>query len=581
MKQVNEMTEVVTISHKKYLSDTQIQLSVLAVFMLGLCLRLVGLGSIPFSAGEAQAAWKALQVARNLPVETAVNAAYQGLTAATFTVMQANDFWARFWPALAGASLALLPLIWRQRLSPFLTLGLALALALDPTLFILSRQAGSAIFVLAGFTWAFTFFFAGKPIGVGVALAVAILGGPWAWAMLLLLLIALGIAYLINKAALKEFASSLLNICPIRRSPTKFAISFVLTLLVLSTSFGLDPAGLSGIAGGFVGFAREGFKAGSLPAWAQLYRWAIYSICPLILALVSTVHAWKERARGKQALSLLGLLFLAGTILFVNLGSGGLAFVQIPLWILALSEIERLVTLKTDLPRVSLWVFIISLVLCVYLSISLKSFLNTFPGTLAFTQQGLAFGLGLVLLGLVYLFTGLGWSFQAAGKGTASALTLVLLVSSLSLTLSSTVIKAKQAALIWSDTPVLDSADEISKVLHEFERLNTFEPETASVAILDSNIAGYAWIFRQFGQVNMPLVLPESQSPEVILSQSNWQLKPDQPYRGMDIVASRQIAWDTLTPIDLVKGVFTQTFTTNPNMAIFWIREDLFTGANP
>jgi len=581
MTQVNEMTEVVTISHKKYLSDTQIQLSVLAVFMLGLCLRLVGLGSIPFSAGEAQAAWQALQVARNLPVETAVNAAYQGLTAATFTVMQANDFWARFWPALAGASLALLPLFWRRRLSPFLTLGLALALALDPTLFILSRQAGSAIFVLAGFAWALTFFFAGKPIGVGATLAVAILGGPWAWAMLLLLLIALGIAYLINKAGLKEFASSWLNVCPIRRSPTKFAISFVLTLLVLSTSFGLDPAGLSGIAGGLVAFAREGFNAGSLPAWVQLYRWAIYSICPLILALVSTVHAWKERAKEKQALSLLGLLFLVGAVLFANLGTSGMAFVQLPLWILALSEIERLVKSTSDQPRVSQYVFIFSVVLCIYLAISLKSFLSAFPGTLAFTQQGLAFGLGLVLLGLVYLFTGLGWSFQAAGKGTASALTLVLLVSSLSMTLSSTVIKAKQAALIWSETPVLDSADEISKILHEFERLNTFELETASVAIMDPNLAGYAWIFREFGQVNMPLALPESQSPEVILSQPDWHLDPGQPYRGMDIVASRQIAWDTLTPIELVKGVFTQTFTKNPNMAIFWIREDLFTGANP
>jgi len=110
MKQVNEMTEIATIHHKKSLTDTQIQLSVLAVFLLGLCLRLVGLGSIPFSAGEAQAAWQALQVARDLPVETAVNAAYQGLTAATFAVMQANAFWARYWPALAGASLALLPL---------------------------------------------------------------------------------------------------------------------------------------------------------------------------------------------------------------------------------------------------------------------------------------------------------------------------------------------------------------------------------------------------------------------------------------------------------------------------------------
>jgi len=79
----------------------------------------------------------------------------------------------------------------------------------------------------------------------------------------------------------------------------------------------------------------------------------------------------------------------------------------------------------------------------------------------------------------------------------------------------------------------------------------------------------------------MPLALPESQSPEIILSHPEWQLEPDQPYRGMDLVTSCQIAWDTLTPIDLVKGVFTQTFNSNPNMAIFWIREDLFTGANP
>jgi hypothetical protein len=98
---------------------------------------------------------------------------------------------------------------------------------------------------------------------------------------------------------------------------------------------------------------------------------------------------------------------------------------------------------------------------------------------------------------------------------------------------------------------------------------------------LDPNYSGYAWIFRDFGRVDMPLALSESQSSEIILSHPEWQLKPDQPYRGMALVASRQITWDTLTPMDLVKGVFTHTLTTNPNMAIFWIREDLFTGANP
>ncbi|KUK69845.1 MAG: hypothetical protein XD89_0640 [Anaerolineae bacterium 49_20] len=581
MQQVNKMTEATTNANKKSLSANQVQIIVIVVFLFGLCLRLIGLGALSFSVEESQTAWQALQVARDLPAETASNAVYQGLTAVTLAVMQANTFWARFWPALAGASLALVPLFWRRRMTPFLTIGLALVLALDPVLFILSRQIGSAIFVLAGLAWALTFFFAGKPVGVGVATAVALLGGSWIWAIMFIVLIALGLAYLINKVALKQFAESLLNVCPIRRSPVKFVLGFVITLLALATSFGLDPSGLSGIAGGLVAFTHQGFATSLVPAWVQLYRWAAYSICPLILALAAAVHAWREYAKGKQALSILIVVFLIGAVLFANLGPSGLVFVQIPLWILALSEVERLVKIKPEQPWVSRLVFIFSLVMCVYLAISWKSFLSAFPGTLAFSQQGLAFGLGLVLLGLIYLFSGLGWSFQAAGKGVASAITLVLLVSTLSLTFSSTVIKAKNAALIWSDTPVLDSTDEIAKVLHEFERLNTFEAETASVAILDPNLAGYAWFFNQFGQVRMPLVLPEGESPEVILSHPDWQLSPDQPYRGMDFIASRQINWATLPPIDLVNSAFNQTFTTEPAMAILWIRQDLFTGANP
>jgi hypothetical protein len=541
----------------------------------------VNLGTAPLTAGEAQAAWQALQVARNLPAETAANAAYQGLTAITFAIMQANAFWARFWPALAGASLALVPFFWRRKLSPFLTIGLALALALDPVLFILSRQAGSAIFVVAGLVWALTFFIAGKPIGVGVALALALLGGPWVWAALFLLLVGFGLAWLFKRSAVKEFATSLVNICPIRGAPAKFAAGFGVTLLLLATSFGLDPAGLSGIAGGLVAFTQGGFTASQVPTWVQMYRWAAYSISPLVLALVASVRAWKEGLQGKHTMSLHVLLFLLGAVLFANLGAGGLALVQLPLWGLALGEIERLVGIETKSQRAVGLVFIFGLVLCVYLALSLKSWLNASPGTLAFTQQGLAFLLGVVLLGLVYLFTGMGWSYQATGKGLALALMSALLVSTLSLTLSGATFRPENAALIWSDTPVLDSSDEITQLLNEFERLNTLQPETNTVAILEPKLASYAWTFHAFGQVQLPLALPEGENPEVILSDVNWQIKPEQSYRGMNISAYRQIDWAKLQPFDLLKGSFNQNFTTQSTQAILWLRQDLFPGATP
>jgi len=399
------------------------------------------------------------------------------------------------------------------------------------------------------------------------------------WAALLLILVGLGLAWLFNSSTVKQFASSLLSVCPIRQAPAKFALSFGLTLLLLATSFGLEPTGVSGIAGGLAAFAQNGFTASQRPTWAQIYRWAAYSIAPLVLAIIATVRAWKESAKGKQALSLLALLFLAGAALFANLGAGGLAFVQLPLWMLALSEMERLMKTEPQPQRATRLVFVFGLVLCVYLAMSLKSWLSTTPGTLAFTQQGLAFLLGLVLLGLVYLFTGMGWSFQASGKGIALALILALLTSTLSLTLSGATFRTENAMLIWSDTPLLDAADEIGPLLHDFERLNTIEPETASVTVLDQSLASYAWAFRNFGQIRTLLALPEGENPEVILSSEDWQPKAEQFYRGMNISAFRQINWAALTPFDLIKGVFNQTFTTQPTQAILWIRQDLFPGA--
>ena len=76
-------------------------------FLLALFLRLLNLGAAPLSDQEAGWALQALQIARP---ETAAASqgsgaqpAYVILTGLTFIFLGANDFLARFWPALAGA----------------------------------------------------------------------------------------------------------------------------------------------------------------------------------------------------------------------------------------------------------------------------------------------------------------------------------------------------------------------------------------------------------------------------------------------------------------------------------------------
>jgi hypothetical protein len=68
---------------KNWYADAR--LIILAIFLAGLCLRLVNLGKIPFNTAEAQNAYAAFLVANGLSTSTAASPVYEGLSAPTFS----------------------------------------------------------------------------------------------------------------------------------------------------------------------------------------------------------------------------------------------------------------------------------------------------------------------------------------------------------------------------------------------------------------------------------------------------------------------------------------------------------------
>ena len=93
------------------------------------------------------------------------------------------------------------------------------------------------------------FFFARKPIGLGIALAVAWLSGSWFWIPILVCVLGLGL-YLLGRS--RADMQSLANSCPFRTKAFRNAalLSVLASLFLLASAFLLNPAGLSGIAGG-------------------------------------------------------------------------------------------------------------------------------------------------------------------------------------------------------------------------------------------------------------------------------------------------------------------------------------------
>ena len=146
-----------------------------ALALLGLIIRLAGLGHWPLrpdEAANALAAWRFLHPTGWQP------AAYSPLLVNTeiilFWITRAGEFSVRLLPALAGASLVLLPSLWRKELGRIGALVVAGLLVLSPSFLTFSRAADGALLASAGCAWAGTILYrvcvSGQPKRLSLAM---------------------------------------------------------------------------------------------------------------------------------------------------------------------------------------------------------------------------------------------------------------------------------------------------------------------------------------------------------------------------------------------------------------------------
>ncbi|HNW95950.1 MAG TPA: hypothetical protein PKL60_07170 [Anaerolineaceae bacterium] len=563
---------------KRWYADAR--LIILAIFFAGLCLRLNQLGSVPFSSEEAQNACSAFSVAKGVPVGTAASPAYEGLTSLTFFLLRASPFFARLWPALAGSSLALAPLFFRRRVGSLQAVLLAAAFAFDPVLFTLSRLAGGAIFLIVGLIWALIFFVARKPVGLGIALALAWLSGPWLWIILLVSGVGFGLFLLAGKQA---DLSGLTNACPFRTKAFRetAAVSFAVSLFLLASAFLLNPAGLSGIAGGLARLWPSSHEMTKTALTLPIYRLIAYSLPVLILAFLASLSAWREKERWGQLVSLLAGITLLAILLFRNQGTAGYALLQFLLWLQAVRTLEKQVQLEAGRRDIALGAFLLGIALCGYLALSAKNLVNPTQAGLTFGPGAIAFVLGLLLLVFVFFLVMMGWSLQTARKGILSAVVLSLLAFSLSLTFLALKPSDPYSALVWSESNVWVNADAQSLLLREIEKSGKLEAQVSRVVITDPQLADLRWDFRDYGRVEVLSVLPENYPPEILITAAPDQQKAADSYRGIQMFSPGRVPWEKFTPVEILRAAVSKSLPAESFSYYLWIRQDLMTGALP
>jgi hypothetical protein len=391
--------------------NSEIILYTLAI-VLAVGLRFYNLGAPPLSDEEARWAMQALQVAR--PALTGGDfvigpqPAYVFLTGVMFALFGSSNFLARFWPALAGTVLILLPVFLRSRLGRYAAIIMAFGLAIDPGLVTVSRQAGGPMMAVSFGLMALGLWIARNAVLSGSFAGLASMSGPVVFTGG----ISFALAWVAAKFTPKQrvelnpshstsqevtlevdiegSAPDQEHVFPTREDKRWFLISAGGVILLLGTLFFRYPQGLVALFRTLPIYLQGWVVPSGVPALRLLAALLVFQPFALFFGIVGATRWLADRFEdnNRYGVELLILIFwtiilLVMLLLYPAKQVSDLAWVLVLLWALAAWELQRYPPEKGTSP--------ISVILASFVFILFALFWNTL---IAFDQP--LFTLGAV-----------------------------------------------------------------------------------------------------------------------------------------------------------------------------------------
>jgi len=543
----------------------------LLALLLGLGLRVWGLGEMRFTLAEAQIAQSAWQMATGDVAGLPGNMSYAGSTALLFYLFEPSFFFARLMPVLAGSSLILVSWFWQDALGKRLAFLLALGMAIDPILVSFSRQIVTPIFVLAGICWAFTALKYQRPVLAGSMLAFAFLGGYSFW---VLALVVVAVFLVWRKRGQFEFIRTSYST---KAFLVPLLTSFVVSLLLISSAFLLCTEGLGGVGAGLVELLLLFGKSYEIPAYQLIIAAIAYNILPLFFAIWALVEDLLNHRPLKNLPFLLGWAF--SVLLSVLLGRqdlGLLAFAAVLAWLGAAEIILTIIEQGTDKREIILGVTFFQIVILVYIQMVSGRLIDTAPNTQDFRLALLAILAGVLLLVISTILVRLGWSGQVSGQALRNSLLIVLLVMTIGISLRSVRSQQESMTLSLLAGPIVLPNNDIEIVMDEIDRDGRADKTeiTYDLGDLEQQLS---WFFRN--QTAWKNTQSLSQT-DLVISASDADFSAADAYRGRNVVLFRQIDKLVVKPVDFLKTLLGEPLPLVSQKGVLWVRLNLFTGAN-
>jgi len=572
---------------------------------LALAVRFLNLGAAPLSDAEARWALQSLALANSSHSSGQLiigpQPAYIILTSWLFQIFGATNFLARFWPALAGWLLILLPFLFQRQLSRPVALIAAFGLALDPGLVTVSRQAGSPMMALAFSLLALGAWNTRKHWLAGVLAGLALLSGP----AVVQGALGFGVAWFAyrlvsdnSKPALADLdidggeASQPVTTGAAPRSARdpkmrEMIVAMVLTILVVGTSFFHYPQGLAAWTQSLATYLEGWTNPSGTNPFTLIAALGIFQPLALIFAIICILRWLVRQNDGSENIQ--NMIWVLAFWLFASLiftlfyparQVADLVWVLVPLWGLAAIELSHF--LPAGKPN------IVSLLQAILVFILAALFWNTLIST---SQLAPAEGtspvtirlillLGIVLLGsLTTVLIGLGWNWETSRNGLVWGITLTCLVYSISIMWGAALLRPNQPGELWGAPPGTGQVDLLVSTIEEMSNRQTGLPQFIKIQSTVDNPA-LRWALRTFPETHFVSNLPGEDMPAVLITNQD-QTSPalTASYRGQDFTWRVWPGWTSALPDNFIDWLTFREAPVINEQIILWVRSDLFSGA--
>ncbi len=554
---------------------------------LGLGLRLLSLGAAPLSDGEAGWALGALSVARGELVTIGPQPAYVILTGSTMFALGSSSFLARLWPALLGSLLVLLPILFRDKLGRRAALILAFALALDPGLVALSRQAGGPMLALSSVLLALALWYARRPVLAGICAALALLAGPDVLHGLLGLALAWGVSALLQSTGVfsSSSKSDLAEIPPpiSREAWMSALLAGGITFLAVGTQFLRYPQGLGAFVSQLPAYLTSWTTVAGIPLLRLLAVLVIYQPLALLFAVIGLVSSREHRNTARAAL--LWLIFaLLLALVHPAHQAVDLVWAVVPLWGLAALGMDAVLEGESDGWRISLLqAALVFILLCLFWLNLAGLSMDPFSANRGLRLAIMLGALGLAILTSVLVW--LGWSLVIARHGLALGVLAALGIALLSTTWGVSQLRPDGPEELWSPAPSVGEANLLLTTLRDLSVWHTGEREALDVTVAVDSPALH-WLLRDYRQARY---VPEIQSlnglevagqqPSVVIAwQTDQTPSLSATYRGQDFAWRITPGWQGVFPQDFALWLAFRQAPIQLQSIVLWARSDLFPG---